>query len=552
MTQVATLVGPPGTGKTTASLALVREWFQKHGGRPDNVAYLTFTKDAAAEAVGRLVKEGVISDPDQAMPYFKTIHALAYAGLARDRGGKINVVSTGDMKEFVKETGLEGTYSTYGWEDLSQVYQQMRDFGRSEWDKALSAYRLSRISVRELSQLDLARSRPSRIANETIPVELEVYRSFVARYEAFKAKRGLVDFEDMLYYALEKMRPLDNVKFVVVDEAQDLSPILNLIVGRLFPNAELMVFAGDADQAIFQFAAADASIFIDRYHKSDWKIHLTQTNRFGQGIVDFTQKIIKRVRTRIDAPVFGIAGRQHSISRVGQFKPMVADMMILHRHVKGCQEVGAAYIAAGLPFRNERGKDPLGSGARMQGFWAMRDLSEGKPISWAAAGRLVGDLMPSTFVSDDGTEKERLIVHGGKSVLQEEQPGLVNLEDLVEREILTPAGASVVRMKDLRKLKHADDLAYYERVIENGYSLMSEKMPVITTMHGSKGREAPHVVVFSEMGGKCWKDPDTEHRLAYVAASRTYGTLEVCQERKLDWADHPYDYPVGNGPYSGT
>lgn len=550
MTTLATLVGPPGTGKTTASLALVREWFLRHGGRPDNVAYLTFTKDAAEEARGRLYQEGVIQDPSTPMPYFKTIHALAYAGLARERGGKVNVVNTSEMKEFMKETGLNGTYATYGWEDLHQVYQQMKDSGRSEWDAALSAYRLSRISVRKFSDLGRAALEPSRLANETVPVAIETYRSFVTLYERFKAKRGLVDFEDMLYYALEKMRPLENVKYVIVDEAQDISPVLNLIVDRIFPSAELLVFAGDADQAIFQFAAADANLFIERYHKSDWRIHLTQTNRFGQEIVDFSQRIIKRVRNRIDSPVTGVQGRSHAIERTGQFKPTVADMMILHRHVKGCQEVASAYIAAGLPFRNERGKDPLGSGARIQGFHALRDLSEGKQISWIGVSRLIGDLMPSTYVSSDGAEKQRLVVHGGKAALQEDQPGMVDLNELVERKILTEDGARVVRMKEIYKLKHADDLSYYDRVIDNGYNLASEKMPVITTMHGSKGREAPHVVIFSEMGKKCWKDPDTEHRLAYVASSRTQGTIEICQERKLDWADHPYDYPVDGGGHA--
>lgn len=56
-------------------------------------------------------------------------------------------------------------------------------------------------------------------------------------------------------------------------------------------------------------------------------------------------------------------------------------------------------------------------------------------------------------------------------------------------------------------------------------------------------REAPSVVVFSEMGRKCWTDPDSEHRLAFVAATRTQGPVELCMKNRLEWTYCRYDYP---------
>jgi superfamily I DNA/RNA helicase len=94
-------------------------------------------------------------------------------------------------------------------------------------------------------------------------------------------------------------------------------------------------------------------------------------------------------------------------------------------------------------------------------------------------------------------------------------------------------------------MNHPDDLLYYSRVVRNGHSLSTEKVPIITTIHASKGREADNVVLFSEMGRRCWQDPDSEHRLAYVGSTRTRRNLTICLDRKVEWARMAYDYPLG-------
>jgi superfamily I DNA/RNA helicase len=96
-------------------------------------------------------------------------------------------------------------------------------------------------------------------------------------------------------------------------------------------------------------------------------------------------------------------------------------------------------------------------------------------------------------------------------------------------------------------MKHPEDLEYYDRVVKNGYGLDGRGAPVVTTIHGSKGRQAEGVTVFNEMGRRCWDDQDTEHRLAYVASTRTRGDLEICADRRVEWAASQYDYPTEEG-----
>src|SRR4029077_19057768 len=146
----------------------------------------------------------------------------------------------------------------------------------------------------------------------------------------------------------------------------------------------------------------------------------------------------------------------------------------------------------------------------------------------------------------DANQRVRLVVHGSKSKLDETLKGPVNLKDLVQAKILTSEGASVVQEKSYHTLRAGmNDFEYFDRLAKNGYNLDAlEKIPRITTIHGAKGRQAERAIVFSEMGDKCWEDYETEHRLAYVAATRTETDLTICVENSVHWAKDMYDYPV--------
>lgn len=549
MPQQIAVIGPPGTGKTEAMTTVAKRWF-KSGADPEDVAYLAFTKAAAHEAGRRMFDGGVAaSDVQKKLPYFRTIHSLAYRSLKKDKPD-VRLITTADMKGFVKTTGFEGSYMVQDWEDLAEVYQRLENKGRTEWDKALTAYTLSRISARSADDLERAKREMSRTAWRTVgALKEDLYAVFVRKYERFKEQEGLIDFPDMLEYALTEMRPLP-VKKVVIDECQDLSAALFSIAERLFENAEEIWMAGDPDQCVYGFAAAKASLFINRVRRANRRIFLQQTHRFGQEVVDFSEKIITRVRDRISRNVWGLPGRTHEIRYTGDFKPMVAPMLILHRHVLGCQALAEIFIQAGLPFRNERGRDPLSYRLRVTAFETLCELAAGKKVAPGALQRLVEEMIPSTYVNPDTKESLRLIVHGGKKRLQEglgKEP--MSLGELVTRKIFTEKGSDLVRSKSFGVFKYQFDLMYYQRVIDNGYTLDSKSVPRISTLHGAKGREAPMVVLFTEAGKRCWDDEDAEHRLAFVGATRTQGELEICSDRTLDWANAPYPYPEPPAPW---
>jgi len=527
-------------------VTVTKGWFDAGAG-PDEVAYLAFTKAAAKEAAARIMDSELPKEWGDELPYFRTIHSLAYRGFLKTHKG-LRVINDKDMKSFAQWSSYQGIYALTKWEDLSEVYMNLVGGGRDIGDDCLAAYTLSRITARTPEELEQAKCHMSDAAARNFgfaDIAEPTYLSFVAKYESYKLANGLLDFTDMLAFALNEMPPLEGVQHLVVDEVQDNCPLLFSICDRLFPNAEKWL-VGDPNQAIYIFSGADPKLFIDRARKADHRIVLRKTHRFGKEIVDFSREIINRAQDSILVDILGVEGRNHRIHMTGSFEPVVAPMMILHRHVLGCQAIAQAYIAAGRPFRNERGRDPLGAEQRILSFNTLRDLAEGRPVPSGAVSRLVDVLMPSILLPATTQNKAvRLVVHGAKKKLQEGLlKGETSLQDLIQAKILTDKGADVIRTRDYRTMKHSEDLEYYHRVEENGYSLEGKEIPTITTIHGSKGRQAPAVVVFNEASSRCFEDPDSEHRLAYVASTRTQGELQICAEKTLDWTPKQYDYPV--------
>lgn len=538
--------GPPGTGKTSSAITLVRNWMDE-GTDPTRISFLAFTKASAKAAAVKVFETEDDTKMMEKFPYFRTVHSLCWRGLHKNRD--VRLISTGDMKQFAKNFSMDGAYSVYDWEDLSEVYAQMKDQGKTEWDTALAAYQMTRVKAQSIADLDKARLMPNTEGLMMLGIQnmgLNIYQEFVEKYERFKLADGLVDFTDMLEYGVREMPPFDDIRYVLLDECQDLAGIHHLLVDRVLSKAEEIWWIGDDDQAIFKFSGASAELFLERAKRAKVQLQLRQTRRFGQNIVNFSNQIISRVAHRHPKEIIGVSGREGVVRVTGEFEPIPGNVMILHRHVMGCLNVAQSYMDAGLPFRNERGLDPLGYTKRIKIWETIQELAKGKAAGAASIAVLVEDGMGSHVVEEN--KKIELLARGAKTKM-EEMKGALTLKDLIQARVLTPEGAQTIEERRYDRLHYKNDFYYYDRVTQNGYALEYEgederKIPRITTIHGAKGRQAEQVVVFTEMSGKCWDDFETEHRLAYVAATRTETDVNICVENRVGWARDSYDYPV--------
>ena len=174
-----TIFGPPGTGKTTTLINLVKDKI-KDGMDPTKIAFMSFSRKAANEAKDRAISE-LNLNTDQ-MIYFRTLHSLAFTWLGLDVK---RVFKGADYNELGRLVGLEfRSNPTVGLEDgpLFQI--------GAGGDKYMSVLQMAR--VREITL--------EKQFNDTWDHTLHWQQLKVLdkAYRDYKEAKNKLDFVDMI------------------------------------------------------------------------------------------------------------------------------------------------------------------------------------------------------------------------------------------------------------------------------------------------------------------------------------------------------------------
>jgi DNA helicase-2/ATP-dependent DNA helicase PcrA len=262
------IYGPPGTGKTDTLLRILERELETVD--PSRVAFLTFTRAAKAEALGRTGR------PEKDFPFLSTIHSLCYRriGAKQDR-----MVKPKDLRRFGDKIGVEIT----GFEvDLDAVAQGER---RSDADVLLQLNHLGRHRKVGLKG----------VLADNFNLSWQFSKWFTQAYREWKDSEDLLDYTDLLSEYLQYGRPLD-VEVMIVDESQDLSALQWDVVRKAGQKAARTYYAGDDDQAIFQWAGASADTF--NSEPADEDVVLGQSYRLPRSVHRVAGGIIAQVQSR--------------------------------------------------------------------------------------------------------------------------------------------------------------------------------------------------------------------------------------------------------------
>jgi superfamily I DNA/RNA helicase len=190
--------GCPGTGKTTYLTQFVEELSKD----TPNMAILSFSRAAAAVLTSRLkVPVRTIG----------TIHSLAFHSLNMTRS------LVAQPEEFIK------WYNG----DLEEI----------KW--ALNIYQYACRTGKEITEAY------SQFASSGMYIPFLVVEHIIKSYINWKKSFFLLDFDDMLIKTIAEFKD-DKYDVVVVDEAQDLSPIQWELIKVI--TKKMLVIVGDADQ----------------------------------------------------------------------------------------------------------------------------------------------------------------------------------------------------------------------------------------------------------------------------------------------------------------
>lgn len=231
-----------GSGKTRVLTRRIAHRSATHSADPRYVLAITFTRKAATELTTRLGALGLRDRPTTG-----TFHAVAWAQLHswwRDTGRR--------APSLLERKGpLIGRLTGKGRLSPADVAAEI------EWARARGV-------------TPAGYSLAARQEDRRIPAPWERVAELYAAYEEEKAKRGVVDFDDLLVLAAEALETDAafaraqrwRFRHLFVDEFQDVNALQHRLLRAWLGDRDDLCVVGDPNQAIYRWNGADADYLL--------------------------------------------------------------------------------------------------------------------------------------------------------------------------------------------------------------------------------------------------------------------------------------------------
>jgi len=487
------IFGPPGTGKTTTLLNHLDRLFAK-GLRPIQVAFLAFTNKAVDTAVERAKKQ-FLDSTDEDMFNFRTLHSFCRQNFK----SKPVIDPETDMVEFAEKL------------KLPKIRYEKHN-GQAVWnDWSLRVYDKAR--NRLVSPIEQYKKEENK------RVVRAKYEIIINAYEQFK-KNHRVDFTDMIEEYLEKADD-PSFKVLIVDEAQDLTPLQWKLVYKIAKNSDKIYLAGDDDQAIYEWNGAEVENFIDFPGRN---FILNRSHRIPKKIHQYSQYISTYIKNRVEKKFIPLK-EEGSIFTYNRFIDIPfkqpGSWMILGRTNKIVYELKEEARKLGLYFKDTNDHKSFDSN-KYKAVQSWNKLISGDSIQKHEVQVLY------MFIND--------IQHGYRST-DTKKWSSVHKEQLLDLNFLKEYGGLEAEVKNWQDMFNRNfpekDKIYFENVVKNGTNMDEDPRILIDTIHSIKGDEADHILLYEKSSyaasiyRKNSKAVSSEYRVWYVGVTRAKKNLHI-------------------------
>ncbi len=277
----ALVLAVPGSGKTTVIVNRIKYLIEEKGVSPYKVLAITFAKSQQLDMQRRILE--ALDENYSKEVSVLTIHALSY---------KI-------IREY--ERYKKTKYTLLDVEDAPRS----RDILRKIYIQKLKTYPSEEEIDQIQSILGYIKNTNEDYIDADGPFE---YKVVVDDFEAYKKKKHLIDFDDMLLMAndlLEKDRHIiskfkDKYEYILLDEGQDTSLIQFMILDKLINTDKNFFVVADDDQSIYKFRGAcpERILNFEKYYKGAELYRLSENYRSTPSIINASNRLIKNNKLR--------------------------------------------------------------------------------------------------------------------------------------------------------------------------------------------------------------------------------------------------------------
>lgn len=295
------LIACAGSGKTQVLAQRIARILAQPGVRPGNVIAFTFTEKAAAELKERVhsVVRAEIGD---------------VVGLAEMYIGTMHGYCLDLLQTYVPETFKYGVLT-----DITQQLLIDRESKRSGLTTCTKLVQGSEAPLRRYIDTRTYRAALSILQEDAVDFTRvrDAVASSLASYRELLGFRKYFDYTSMMVQAVEFLEKVqtsdeltsservlrdhvrDEIRYVIVDEYQDVNPIQERLVARLVRYGANLCVVGDDDQTIYQWRGSEVTniiSFAGRY-TGVRTIELAENFRSTKGIVELGRTIAERLNS---------------------------------------------------------------------------------------------------------------------------------------------------------------------------------------------------------------------------------------------------------------
>ena len=511
------IFGPPGTGKTHTLIEKVLKGHMKKGIPPQQIAYLSFTNKAVNTAVSRAM-EAFPGYSSEDFLRFKTLHTYCRRYFSEEVFDPKHCTI-----DFALQTKIIKTSDTRLADD---------NFTYKDW--SLGIYSKAR---------NLLISPEEAYKKESYKKDsLVVFQRKISTYEHYKqggGERSFIDYDDMIERTIKEV-DFPSLKVLILDEAQDFTPLQWSVIYKMADKVDRIYLAGDDDQGIYKWNGADSKYFTKFFPGR--KVKLRKTRRFGEAIYKFSQ-IIRRGILDSEEKDYehedadGYVKSYLSFKEI-PFESLDGDWFILGRVNKAVNELRMLAKDAGLYFKDNK------------------DTKCFDEKQWLA-------IKSWTAVSNDKKIDKRSARNMYQYIRQLEKPDYrsdkfwMKEPDFREYNFTELKEWCGLTLEDKDKKKHwfwilrrnfkPNQVRHFIRLLRRYGQAELDKDPRITidTIHSVKGGEANNVVLYSKgnypshYNNKNKEEKINEKKVWYTGSTRARKTLHLLR------TDYKYNYPLG-------